>query len=327
MSELNTPRLMAAAKEFNIGTQTLIDFLVSRNFSAADLKPSSKLSEEMYRVLQAEFQQDKAARQKAEQLDLPKSGGDAKKKKDEEDLSIRKKEEKAKAKTETPEPEKPIVPEKPAEPVAVVKIEAPELEGPKVLSKIDLDQVDSSTRPKKTAAKKKTDTDEPAAPVSPAPAPKAPEPPAPPAPPVIENIQADKLTGPKILGKIELPVDDSRARADEKQKRKRIPIQKKPGESPIRGMSAIPDSRGGRSSTTGGRPQRGADRKDRVIDEKEIQEKLKQTQAILSGSGGRGKSLKAKYRRTTACSSPSSSPSANSPTSWTSASPKSSANA
>ena len=38
-------------------------------------------------------------------------------------------------------------------------------------------------------------------------------------------------------------------------------------------------------------------REDKVIDAKEIQEKLKQTQAKLAGSGGRGKSLKAKYRK------------------------------
>ena len=97
MSETTTPRLMAAAKEFNIGSQTLIDFLVSKNFSADDLKPSSKLTEDMYRVLQGEFQSDKAAKQKAEQIDLPKGAAEAKKKKDEEDLSIKKKEEKAKA--------------------------------------------------------------------------------------------------------------------------------------------------------------------------------------------------------------------------------------
>ena len=68
MSEVITPRLMAAAKEFNIGTNTLIDFLISKSFSGDDLKPTTKLSEEMYRVLQSEFQGDKAAKQKAEQL-------------------------------------------------------------------------------------------------------------------------------------------------------------------------------------------------------------------------------------------------------------------
>ena len=45
---------------------------------------------------------------------------------------------------------------------------------------------------------------------------------------VVENIKAEKLEGPKILGKIDLPVDsDTRPKKDEKRKRKRIPIEKK----------------------------------------------------------------------------------------------------
>jgi translation initiation factor IF-2 len=77
MSEVatNTPRLMAAAKEFNIGKDTLIEFLESKGFNNDDLKPTAKLTEQMYRVLQTEFQQDKAAKQKAEQIDLPKGAG------------------------------------------------------------------------------------------------------------------------------------------------------------------------------------------------------------------------------------------------------------
>ena len=57
---------MAAAKEFNIGKDTLVDFLVSKGFNGDDLKPTAKLTEDMYRVLQSEFQQDKAAKQKAQ---------------------------------------------------------------------------------------------------------------------------------------------------------------------------------------------------------------------------------------------------------------------
>ncbi|HXR80128.1 MAG TPA: translation initiation factor IF-2, partial [Saprospiraceae bacterium] len=38
-------------------------------------------------------------------------------------------------------------------------------------------------------------------------------------------------------------------------------------------------------------------REEKVIDEKEIQEKIRETQAKLAGAGGRGKSLKAKYRK------------------------------
>lgn len=347
---------MAAAKEFNIGSQTLIDFLVSKNFSADDLKPSSKLTEDMYRVLQGEFQSDKAAKQKAEQIDLPKGAAEAKKKKDEEDLSIKKKEEKAKADKAAAEAaaakeaeekaaaeaaaaikaaeEKAAAEKAAAEAAAAaekVKIAAPEVSGPKVLDKIDLDAIDSSTRPKKSAKKKEEETpkveapkkkkeDTPIAKKTPeAPKVETPKPEAPAEPPKIENIQAAKLTGPKIMGKIELPVNnDTRPkRDDEKHKRKRIPIQKKPGEGghPGQGQQgqagqnrgprpAMPDNRGGQNRggggnrfNKGGQHQPHTKREDKVIDEKEIQEKLKQTQAKLAGSGGRGKSLKAKYRK------------------------------
>src|SRR3954471_2741377 len=115
MSEVatNTPRLMAAAKEFNIGKDTLIEFLESKGFNNDDLKPTAKLTEQMYRVLQTEFQQDKAAKQKAEQIDLPKGAGAAetKRKRDEEDLSFKKKEWVVPAPPVAPPP----VVEKPAE--------------------------------------------------------------------------------------------------------------------------------------------------------------------------------------------------------------------
>ncbi len=369
MSEVNTPRLMAAAKEFNIGSQTLIDFLVSKSFSADDLKPSSKLTEEMYRTLQSEFQSDKAAKQKAEAIDLPKgAAAEAKKKKDEEDLSIKKKEEKERAKAAEVAAEKAAAEkaaqeaaaqkekeeaaaaaaaaaekaaaQKEKDDAALVKIEAPEVTGPKILDKIDLDAIDSSTRPKKSA-KKKEDTKpaEPAAKaettkgkkkeeaktaepeVKPEPVVEAPkkEEPLVPEQPKIENIQATRLTGPKIMGKIELPVDnDTRPKKDdEKHKRKRIPIQKKPG-APNQGQGGdnrgpgqrppMGDNRGGHGQNRPGqggnrfqRPGQGnaaaSRREDKVIDAKEIQEKLKQTQAKLAGAGGRGKSLKAKYRK------------------------------
>ena len=72
MAETTTSlRLMAAAKEFNIGKDTLVDFLVSKGFSKDDLKPTSKLSEDMYRSLQQEFQGDKVAKHKSDQIDLP----------------------------------------------------------------------------------------------------------------------------------------------------------------------------------------------------------------------------------------------------------------
>ena len=106
MAETATPRLMAAAKEFNIGKDTLVDFLTGKGFSKDDLKPTSKLTEDMYRALQQEFQGDKVAKLKSDQIDLPKGvAADLKKKKDEEEILLFKKEEKKPVKKEEPKEE------------------------------------------------------------------------------------------------------------------------------------------------------------------------------------------------------------------------------
>ena len=73
MSELKLPRLLAAAKEFNVGQDTIIDFLVKKGFPKDDLKPTAKLTEDQYYSLQAEFQSDKVARDKADHVELPKN--------------------------------------------------------------------------------------------------------------------------------------------------------------------------------------------------------------------------------------------------------------
>jgi translation initiation factor IF-2 len=324
MSEVTTPRLMAAAKEFNIGKDTLVDFLVSKGFSEDDLKPTAKLTEPMYRVLQTEFQQDKVAKQKAQQIDLPKgaAGGEAKKKKDEEDLSFKKKETVKETKPAADKPEEEQVKTEPAKKGAkapeepeLTKIKAPELETPKVLDKIDLDSIDSSTRPKKGAKKTVKTTEEEAEQKTEskkgkkeksAEEEKPAESPIADAAPVIENIQAKKLSGPKIMGKIELPVDnDTRPKKDseEKRKRKRIPVERKgplpgganAGRRPGENAGGSPASNRGDNRFNRSKP--GGRREDKVIDEKEIQDKLRETQAKLAGAGGRGKSLKAKYRK------------------------------
>src|SRR6185437_5148516 len=108
MAELKLPRLLGAAKEFNVGQDTLIDFLIAKGFSKDDLKPTSKLTEEMYRSLQTEFQGDKAAKMKSDQVDLPKGGpAEAKKKKEEEEISFQKAEKKSTKKEVPPPVEKP----------------------------------------------------------------------------------------------------------------------------------------------------------------------------------------------------------------------------
>src|SRR5919206_2143106 len=93
MIELKLPRLLAAAKEFNIGQDTLVEFLVSKGFARDDLKPTAKLSEEMYRSLQQEFQSDKVAKTKADQIEIPKGAPSERRKRDEEEISFRREKE------------------------------------------------------------------------------------------------------------------------------------------------------------------------------------------------------------------------------------------
>jgi len=345
MAELKLPRLLGAAKEFNVGQETLIDFLIGKGFPKDDLKPTSKLTEGMYRALQLEFQGDKAAKMKSDQVDLPKGAqAEAKKKKDEEEILFKKEEKKPVVKKEEPVVAEPVKvkKEEPKKEEEIVKIEAPEIEKPKVVDKIDLSAIDSSTRPKKTV-KKKSEQEETAAVEKEASAEtkkkktkkeeeeaetvqKSKKGKTKEEEPVIEkqetveadgtalveNIKADKLEGPKILGKIDLPVDnDTRPKKDEKRKRKRIPIEKREVKPDVQNRDRRPGqqgqgqgpggfNRGGGQQNRGGggrRDNRGVRREEKLIDEKEIQEKIRETQARLAGAGGRGKSLKAKIRR------------------------------
>lgn len=404
MSELKLPRLLAAAKEFNVGQDTLVEFLANKGFNRDELKPTAKLTEAMYLSLQREFQGDKVAKTKADQIEIPKGAGGERKKKEEEEPVFKKEEIKVEKQPEVvvPPPPPPVadIPAPPPAPVIVTppapvaepevkqpiaaeitKIEAPELEGPKTLGKIDLAAIDSSTRPKKVVKKQQDEQPQPVVEETPEvvntvntveekvpqPQPEAvikveetpvqePEEADEPeeeesteSTSVIENIKAEKLEGPKILGKIELPVDnDTRPKPsfrgnDEKRKRKRIPIDKKsphPGggdggqdrnrgagqgagggdrnrrpegapnreNRPALQIQKVGDNRGGNAHPQHGRgggnrnDRRGGGgrdhrREDKEIDQKEIQEKIRETQAKLAGSGGRGKSLKAKHRR------------------------------
>src|ERR1700730_13742942 len=117
MAETTTLRLMAAAKECNVGKDTLVDFLVSKGFSKDDLKPGSKLTEDMVRSLQQEFAGDKVAKIKSDQIDLPKGSLEAKKKKEEEVPVFKSKEIVKKAAKEEAPVEEPPAPVAPAPPV------------------------------------------------------------------------------------------------------------------------------------------------------------------------------------------------------------------
>ncbi|MCH5690166.1 translation initiation factor IF-2 [Niabella sp. W65] len=212
----------------------------------------------------------------------------------------------------------------------VIKIGAPEIEGPKILDKIDLSALEKSTRPKKATttppapvvaeqkpvAEKEVPVQEPVqekkqeepAPVKPEPTP-TPTPVAEPEP-EITKIKAERIEGPKILGKIELPVDsDTRPKRDEKRKRKRIPIEKKEvkpdpaAKKPFQQGGGNRDQRNNNNNAGGG-GFRGGDRRhhqhpreEKQIDEKAIQDKIRETQAKLSGGGNKQKAMRAKARR------------------------------
>ncbi|HEY4967864.1 MAG TPA: translation initiation factor IF-2 [Puia sp.] len=325
MAETTTPRLMAAAKEFNIGKETLVYFLVGKGFIKDDLKPTSKLTDDMYRSLQQEFQGDKVAKIKSNQIDLPKGSVEAKRKKEDETVLFRKDPNKKVVKEEpvvVVEEVKPVKIEEPKKEPEIIKIEAPDIEGPKIIDKIDLSTIDSSTRPKKTTRKKATEevptaepekTTEPVSEVvdvktevAESEIEKGEE-------STIENIHVDKIEGPRILGKIDLPVETEKPKqADEKRKRKRIPIEKREGGggkpsgngTPVQRDPTRPSSgakpilrRDLRSPASGTNRAAASTREQKEIDKKEIQEKIRETQAKLAGTGGRGRGSKAKYRR------------------------------
>jgi translation initiation factor IF-2 len=442
-----TPRLLAAAKEFNIGKETLVEFLTGKGFEINASNPNTKLTEVMYDALQAEFAQDRLVKRKSEEMALPKgSPSDSQKKqkeaaaaaelkKQEEAVAIAEAAAEKKKEVEAPVPVevKPVQVEAPkpepiAEPVkeAVVapqpevkpapiaeevipakeetehiEVKAPKLGGPNILGKINLDEINQASRPKKGEVKKKAAPEKEEKPKATAKKKEVVEEPAeeivipeitetPTAPEVIipeviaatvpevttapeadipedttdkpEHIEmrAPKLQGPKIIGRIELPVSNpssnsAKAAADnkEKRKRKRIPVDKKPeafkpdqsqpggggvgrpqGDRPFgdRGQGNRPPGGGGvgrpqqgggagnnnRPRPSGGGQQGsfgdrrppaggGGDRRgprqapavtqqQQEIDTKAIQDKIRETQAKLTGAT-RSKSLKAKYRR------------------------------
>ena len=346
MSELKLPRLLAAAKEFNIGQDTLIEFLVKKGFPKDDLKPTAKLTEDQYYSLQAEFQSDKVARNKADHVELPKNtvaDKDKVKKPVVAEPEAAKPAAKAAEVAKASDAEGKVKVSKAAEKEEVkpdtVKIEAPEVESPKVIDKIDLSLIDSSTRPKKSV-KKEDPAEKPVKETSAKKSAKKIEEPAKPVKetraPVdhsispenvhgkIENIATKKLEGPKVMGKIELPINsDTRPKPlsqEEKRKRKRIPSQgpqqgggqqgqqgggQRPGGYQGQGGGQRPGGYQGQGggNRPGGGARPGGNRnapqtaEQKEIGQKAIQDKIKETQAKLAGAGGRGKSLKSKYRR------------------------------
>jgi translation initiation factor IF-2 len=71
MSEDKSINLIKAAKELNIGTSTIVDFLASKGYKI-DKSPMAKLNGEMYSTLLKEYAVDKSIKEEAKQISIGK---------------------------------------------------------------------------------------------------------------------------------------------------------------------------------------------------------------------------------------------------------------
>jgi translation initiation factor IF-2 len=341
-----TQRLGKAAGELNVGISTIVDFLASKG-QTIDSNPNTKLDPEQYDMLRTQFAADQnlkeqskmsaVKREKRETITLRDIKEDPKPHDDEDDFDSSVLEQAKSApiatpKVETPKAEEPAAArpepavEKPAEeekPKVTEPVVQPTDGGIQVIGKIDLDKLNTKTRPDK---RKKEDgpidkSDYPKPPVAPvvsekeATEEKAKEKPAtePEAPKEIETIRVErqKLSGPTVLGKIELPVEKPKSvgssrPGDDRKKRKRIKkvdVAKTPGANPQGGQGGQGGNRTGGpgqggNRTGGGNFNRGGNnfRKGPIdkpaVSEQDIQKEIKDTLARLSSQGGKSKASK-----------------------------------
>ncbi len=354
-------RLSKAAREFNIGITTIVEFLSTKGYKIEG-KPNTKLSAEMYDILVQEFQSDKKAKEVSQKIGLDYSHHksvsiedaqdpveDNFDEEEEEEISIdtlkkeAQKESKAELKgEEKPEP-KPVVEEKaedvPEENTEAKKEPAEENGKLKVLGKIDLDSINTKTKParktkeekareaaEKAKARKEAQTKKAEKPKEEAPKEKpekkeseqekpkqeAQKPaPTPQTPKKEEPTKKEdnfipttfnKLSGPKILDKIDLPekkkeekkpvASSKEEKIEPKKKRRRI----KPGEGGQQKDKQHQDNKQHHQKFQKGKhPKKGHKiQPKQELSEEEIQKQIKDTLARLSSHG---KSKASKYRR------------------------------
>ena len=256
MSETKEQRLSKVAKELNVSIGTITEFLKGKGHTVEN-NPMAKITEEHYSLLAKEYQSEKAAKEEAKQVtsntrekkesisleDAKKP--EAKKKEEEEDIIIKNIQQSSPIIEKAAEKPNPKIEKETEVEKEVIKSEVKL----KVVSKIDLDSINSKTKPaKKTKAEKeetakieKKTTTKGKAKEETIEVEKVVEieeekiviPPAEEAAKVdFYETKVEKLEGPKIMGKIDLPVKEERKKnpvasssatnADNKKKRKRI---------------------------------------------------------------------------------------------------------
>ena len=324
MAESTKPvRLSKVAREFNLGMTTVVDFLASKGIEV-EAKPNTKLDPATYALVRSNFQGDKETKQKAqrsatgiqerESITLASAKKRTAVKQEEEepeiDLSQFRKSEAAPVVKRTkpaeaappPAPKKAEVAPKPeatvgakaaapaAEPVkpAAEAADKPTEKGVKVVGKVDLEALKPKKKAPPKADEKKDEAvakavSEPAAEAS---QPAAPESPAKPSEPEVVRAKVEKLTGPTVVGKIELPVERKKtAKTGEDGKRKRVRV-KKVDVAKAGGPAGRADTRG--------RGRRTEPKKE--VSQEDIQKEIRATLARLSG-GKKSKSSKLRRQK------------------------------
>ena len=341
-------RLGKAAGELNVGVSTLVEFLESKGIKI-DANPNTKLEGEHYDVLQKEFAADQnlkeqskfssVKREKRETISIrdskPEEAPEVSEDFDDSDpinleeikRSVLEEPKKKEEVERIEEQVQAVIPVKEVavQPNVVEPIIAPASEAKtigegemqvQVVGKIDLDKLNSKTRPDKKKYQAETVKTPPAAvTIKPDAVKKADEPDSSSEKvseelKEIETIRAERkvLTGPTVLGRIELPVEKPRiqgirplsagaAAAEARKKRKRIKKvdgNATPGANAPRTPGA-PGAPGARGPILPANKnfKKGAPKFEKPeIKEKDIQKEIKDTLARLSNQGAKSKSSK-----------------------------------
>src|SRR5271154_7144618 len=159
MSEDKSIKLFTAAKELNIGTGTIVDFLATKGYKV-EKHPATRLDGDMYSTLLKEFAVDKIIKEEAKQISIgkirkeepvhfPEKPVENRRSRDFENKEILKKN----IHHFTP----PVAEKsKPVEPVAPKPQENNDLlPGVKVVGKIDLDNLNAKAQPAEKPAEQK----------------------------------------------------------------------------------------------------------------------------------------------------------------------------
>ena len=293
-------RLGKAAGELNVGMTTLVEFLESKGVTI-DGSPNTKLAPEQYEMLRTEFAADQNLKEQAKMstttVEKRETISLRDKKEDEPAVSLDEAIEplqEASVPEPSVEPESEPIQEKQLEQEEVVATEASveeeksEVEEKvdkklasedvkvKMIGKIDLDSINSKTRPDKKETVKKPKQEKPKQEKAPSTGANDPA-----KEPETIRVQRTKLTGPNVVGKIELPVEKPKTSGGtsqgERRKRKRV-----------RKVDVNKQAQQNRSAA--GKKKGRVDKPE--ITEQDIQKEIKETLARLSNKGGKSKASK-----------------------------------